>query len=153
MRTRLRTAMFCLVALLMVLIPGTAAAQPDGIGTGEGVQPMACYEGRIPGSTRNSPPYSTHVHGSRCQTRWAQLVMDEHDSCCVPVWVKIERQQYGSYGWLTTHAKPKKLAAQAFGTHNTATVPWIQHTDQRFHACMSFGPTEPYSWSCGPWVN
>jgi hypothetical protein len=115
--------------------------------------PAACYNGRIPGSSNWDGVISTHVHGSACTTRWGQLVWDDNPSCCVSIRVKIDRQVNGSYGWQTTHTKTKRVLYGDFGTHNTATVPWVQYAAQRFHSCWGFGTSTPTSWDCGPWVD
>jgi hypothetical protein len=140
-----------LVAAVVVGLSGVAVSPAAQAAPRPGA--LACYEGRIPGSSNWDGDISTHVHGHACTTRWARLVWDDNPSCCVPLWVKIDRQEYGSYGWLTTHSKSKKVLWGAFGTHNTATVPWRQYSDQRFHACWAFGTSLPNSWDCGPWVN
>ncbi len=98
--------------------------------------------------------FSTHVVGTNCSTRYGRFVWDTSDHCCVPMWVKVERQLWGSYGWLTTNAQYKKVLWGNFGTHNTATVPsktW--EGDERFHACWGVGDSQPGSWTCGPWVD
>ncbi|MFD2768252.1 hypothetical protein [Micromonospora eburnea] len=112
----------------------------------------ACYEGYIPNSSLYSGNVSVHVHGSACTTRWARIVWDDNNSCCTPLWGKIERQVNGTYGWQTTHSKTIKLGFGAFGTHYTDTVPWVQYSDQRFRACYSYGSTLPSTWTCGPAV-
>ncbi|MBX7265755.1 hypothetical protein KIF24_06760 [Micromonospora sp. Llam7] len=155
MVVRLLAAMVLAIgAGVVVMSPAVQAAQPqvtDRAASESGI--AACYEGRIPNSSRWDGDISVHVHGSACTTRWAQLVWDDNNSCCVPLWVKIERQVNGSYGWLPTHTKTKKVLFGNFGTHNTATVPWVQYSNQRFRACWSASTSTPSTWNCGPFVN
>ncbi len=131
------------------------AAPPPGVSDGAAGDSAvaACYEGRIPNSSRYDGNISVHVYGSACTTRWGRLVWDDNNNCCVPVWVKVERQVNGSYGWLPTHTKTKKVLFGDFGNHNTATVPWVQYSNQRFRACWGVGTSEPSTWNCGPFVN
>jgi hypothetical protein len=149
------------VALAFVIgvmaLPQTAAHAEPTPGASDhaatSAQPLACYEGRIPDSSYYNGTVSAHVYGSACKTRWAVLVYDNDNNCCVPVWVKIDRQVNGSYGWLTTHTQTKKVLSGAFGTHKTATVPWVQYSNQRFRACLNWGVSQPSTWNCGDWVN
>ncbi|MBE3012733.1 hypothetical protein IL992_26610 [Microbispora sp. NEAU-D428] len=100
--------------------------------------------------------WSTHVVGTNCSTRYGRLVWDTSDSCCNPWWVKIERQLWGSYGWLTTHTQSKRVEFGNFGTHNTGTVPSRpSEGSERFHACWGIGyqSNPPSSWTCGGWVS
>ncbi|WP_066376302.1 hypothetical protein [Herbidospora mongoliensis] len=98
--------------------------------------------------------WSTHVVGTGCSTRYGRFVWDTSDQCCNPWWVKIERQLWGSYGWLTANTQMKKVNFGNFGTHNTATVPATQLgvNLERFHTCWGIGPSTPTSWTCGGWV-
>ncbi|WP_431973948.1 hypothetical protein [Micromonospora haikouensis] len=154
-RARLLVAMVMALGVSSLFLPQTAqAASPSASfdhSTDAGT--MACYEGLIPGSSQYDGNISTHVYGSACTTRWARIVWDDNNSCCVPLWGKIERQVNGTYGWQTTHTKTLKIEWGNFGTHNTATVPWVQYSDQRFRACWGFGTTTPSTWDCGPFVN
>jgi hypothetical protein len=144
-------------ALLMAVLALTATVvvQPAAASADVGIQ--ACYNGRIPGSSNwISTHLSVHVYGNACATRKTEFVYDNNASCCVPNWIRIERQEYGSYGWLTSNTRQRMILSQTFGTHYTDTVPWIQYTQQRFRACWTAGTTSAPnsgSWLCGPWVN
>ncbi|WP_062436270.1 hypothetical protein [Herbidospora daliensis] len=108
----------------------------------------------VSGSYNWDGTISTHVRGTSCSTRSAHLTVSGNENCCTPFWVKIERQLWGSYGWLTTNTQVKSALWNGYVELNTATVP-SRPSDgsERFHACWGVGSSQPSSWDCGPWVS
>ncbi|MEU9888753.1 hypothetical protein [Sphaerisporangium sp. NPDC051011] len=143
-----RSLMSAVSALLFCVALPLATTQPASAST------SACG-GAVSGSYRWDGTISTHVRGSGCTTRWAHLTVSGNASCCSAFWVKIERQLWGSYGWLTTHKQSRRNAWNSYIESDTSSVPWSpQDGDQRFHACWAWGgDSEPSSWLCGPWVS
>ncbi|GAA0985487.1 hypothetical protein GCM10009555_061010 [Acrocarpospora macrocephala] len=111
--------------------------------------------GQVSGSFKAWGTRSVQVRGAGCSTRWAHLTLWQDDSCCNPLWVRIERQLWGSYGWLTANTKTSgKIYWNNSLDVDTAGVPYSPGDgQQRFHACYGTGDTLPTSWLCGGWVS
>ncbi|WP_030456862.1 hypothetical protein [Herbidospora cretacea] len=113
----------------------------------------------INGSYKAWGTLSVHVRGTSCGTRKGHLTLSGFENCCPRIWVKVERQLWGSYGWLTTHKKSASTLYSKYAEVDTLTVPSSPSDgDERFHACWAYSDVngaEPgaASWNCAGWVD
>ncbi|WP_459800207.1 hypothetical protein [Herbidospora sp. RD11066] len=146
---RIKRSIFAAVALLAGIVLPLAVSQPASA--------RACSS-QVSGSHQWAGNLSVHVRGTSCSTRRGHLTLSNFESCCPKIWVKVERQLWGSYGWLTTNKASASTLWTAYREMDTGTVPSRPSDgDERFHACWAFtGPNdgEPGSgWNCGGWVD
>ncbi|WP_155357411.1 hypothetical protein [Acrocarpospora macrocephala] len=138
------------IALLIGIALPLTSAQPASA--------RACSS-MVNGSYKAYGTLSVHVRGTSCSTRKGHLTLSNDAHCCPQVWVKVERQLWGSYGWLTTHKQSAYTLWRSYAEIDTATVPSRPSDgDERFHACWAYG--DPYgpepgaaSWNCAGWVD
>lgn len=144
-----------LVALVAPASPALAASCVNAGCTGKDPSSTGCSSDaiRLPGSYKDvytgANPVSVEVRQSAtCSARWSRVTIDNELTCCIPVYLSVERQLYTPYGYSRTHYYVKKILAGQAGQFWTNMVD--NTADDRFRACYGINDATPDL--CGAWV-
>lgn len=155
--SRRRPVALTLLALLLSCLAVAVTAQPAAAAscygsTCNGKDPNAqgCSAVNVAATQVWQSSFSVAMrYSSGCAARWTRMIVDDYlHTCCVPMYISIERQIYTPYGYARTHYYVKKVAAGLEGSFWTLMVQ--NSSDDRARSCWGINDSTPNN--CSGWI-